>query len=155
MAAVVNTDSIVKRVLLRAPRARVWRALTDSREMGAWFGANLTDAFAPGKRVRGPVTMKGYEHLTLDITIEAMEPERRFSWRWHPNAVDPSRDYGDEPTTLVTFELEDTPEGTMLTVVESGFDRLPAARRAEAYRGNEGGWAYQMEAINKHVAASA
>jgi hypothetical protein len=84
-----------------------------------------------------------------------MEPERRFSWRWHPNAVDGNRDYSDEPTTLVTFELEDVPEGTLLTVVESGFDRLPASRRAEAFRGNEGGWAYQMESISKYVGASA
>jgi uncharacterized protein YndB with AHSA1/START domain len=153
-AAVVNTDTIVKQVLLRAPRSRVWRALTDSREFGAWFGAKIADAFAPGARVRGAITHPGYEHLTMEMTIEAMEPERRFSWRWHPNAIDAARDYGSEPTTLVTFELEEVPEGTMLTVVESGFDRIPADRRAEAYRGNEGGWAYQVDSINRYVAAN-
>src|SRR5262249_18004967 len=155
MNAVATTDSIVKKVLLRAPRSRVWRALTNSREFGSWFGAAFSDAFAPGARVRGPVTMKPYDHLTIDITIEDMEPERRFSWRWHPHAVDRKRDYSDEPTTLVTFTLEEVEGGTMLTVVESGFDGIPAARRADAFRGNEGGWAYQMESIAKHVTSPA
>jgi uncharacterized protein YndB with AHSA1/START domain len=150
----VNTDAIVKKVLLRAPRSRVWRALTDVQEFNAWFGVALSGAAAPGARLRGPVRMKGYEHLTLDMTIERVEPERVFSWRWHPSATDPSTDYSAEPTTLVTFELEEVPDGTMLTVVESGFDRIPAARRADAYRGNEGGWTYQMDAINRYVSAT-
>lgn len=155
MSAAVTSDSIVKTVVLRAPRARVWRALTNAQEFGTWFGVRFTDRFAPGDRVRGPITIQGYEHLTLDMTIETMEPERRFAWRWHPNAIDAKRDYSQEPTTLVTFELEDVPEGTKLTVTESGFDAVPAARRAEAFRGNEGGWTYQMEAIKRHVSASA
>jgi len=149
------TDAISKTVILRAPRARVWRALTNSQEFGAWFDAKFSDPFTAGARVRGPVTMKGYDHLSIDITIETLEPERRFAWRWHPHAIDAAHDYSAEPTTLVTFELEDVPEGTRLTVVESGFDQIPAARRAEAYRGNEGGWAYQVEAIARYVSASA
>jgi uncharacterized protein YndB with AHSA1/START domain len=154
MSAVVNTDAIVKQVLVRAPRTRVWRALTDSREFGAWFGVSFSDRFAPGARMRGPITHKGYDHLTMDFTIERMEPERRFSWRWHPNAVDPARSYDAEPTTLVTFELEEVPDGTLLTVTESGFDAIPADRRAEAYRGNEGGWAYQVDSINRYVSTT-
>jgi uncharacterized protein YndB with AHSA1/START domain len=155
MSTAVTTDTITKKVLLRAPRARVWRALTDSQEFGTWFGVKFSRPFAPGARMQGPIQHKGYEHLTMDLTVDAIEPERRFSWRWHPNAIDPNRDYDTEPTTLVTFELEEVPGGTMLTVVESGFDRIPAERRAEAFRGNEGGWTYQMESISKHVSASA
>lgn len=154
MTVAATTDSIVKKVLLKAPRARVWRALTNAQEFGAWFGVKFSDAFAPGARMRGAILHKGYEHLTMDLTIETMEAERRFSWRWHPHGIDPAVDYSVEPTTLVTFELEEVPEGTMLTVVESGFDRIPAARRAEAYRGNEGGWTHQMESISRYVATT-
>lgn len=155
MSAAVNTDTIVKRVLLRAPRARVWRALTNAQEFGSWFGAKFAGGFTPGARVQGAITHKGYEHLTMEITIETIEPERRFAWRWHPNAIDPAKNYAEEPTTLVTFELEEVPEGTMLTVVESGFDRIPEARRAEAFRGNEGGWTHQIESISRHVSTAA
>ena len=155
MTAGVNTDSITKSVLLKAPRSRVWRALTNAQEFGTWFGARLTGTFAPGARVQGPITHKGYEHLTMDFTIDKMEPERLVSWRWHPAAIEPGVNYSAEPTTLVTFELEAVDGGTRLTVVESGFDRIPVARRAEAFRMNEGGWAQQMESISKYVSATA
>ena len=144
-------DRIEKKVLLRAPRSRVWRALTNADEFGRWFGARLTGTFTPGARVRGPITHKGYEHLTLEITIERMEPERLVAWRWHPNAVDPAADYAAEPTTLVTFELEEVDGGTMVTVVESGFGSIPPARRAQAFRSNSQGWAIQMENIKQYV----
>ena len=144
-----TTDRIQKQVVLRAPRERVWRALTNAEEFGGWFGVDFTGgAFSPGGRIRGKVQHKGYEHLTMEITIERMEPQRLFSWRWHPGASPPGP---DEPTTLVVFELEDTPEGTKLTVTESGFDRIPLPRRAEAFRDNEGGWTGQMKAIAKHL----
>lgn len=133
----------------------MWRALTSAEEFGSWFGAKLAGPFTAGARVRGPVTHKGYEHLTMDITIERMEPERLFSWRWHPHPIDPTVDYAAEPTTLVTFELKDAPEGTLLTVVESGFDGIPLARRASAYRGNEEGWTAQMENVQRHVGQTA
>ena len=119
------------------------------------FGVDLDGSFAPGARLRGRITHKGYEHLPFEITIEEMEPERLFSWRWHPNAVEPNVDYDAEPTTLVVFELDDAEEGTLLTVVESGFDGIPADRRAEAYRGNEQGWSGQMEAIERYVGRAA
>jgi uncharacterized protein YndB with AHSA1/START domain len=147
-----STDSIEKTIVLRVPRSRVWRALTDSAEFGTWFGVKVEGQFAPGARVRGKITHPGYEHLTWDITVERMEPERLFSWRWHPYAVEPGVDYSREPTTLVEFELAEVPEGTRLTVVESGFDQVPLARRAQAYRMNEGGWTHQMKAIERHVA---
>jgi uncharacterized protein YndB with AHSA1/START domain len=148
-----STDRIEKTMVLRAPRSKVWRALTDPAQFSEWFGARLKDAFDPGARVRGPVTSPGYEHLTMDITIDRVEPERLFSWRWHPGGdpdIDPS-----EPTTLVVFELSEVPEGTRLTVTETGFDRIPPSRRGKAYRENDEGWTGQMEAIRKYLAAAA
>ncbi len=145
-------DRIEKQTLLRAPRSRVWRAISDAGEFGRWFGVELSGAFAPGARLKGKITHKGYEHVPFEMTIERVEPERLFSWRWHPNALDPLVDYSTEPTTLIVFELKDVDGGTLLTVVESGFERLPAARLEEAYRGNERGWTGQMKAIAEHVA---
>lgn len=151
-----TADRIEKQIRLRAPRSRVWRALTTPKELGSWFGVAFDDAvtFAAGARVRGQITHPGYEHVTWDVTIEQLEPERLFSWRWHPGAVDAAYDYSTEPTTLVVFALEDAPDGTILTVTESGFDGIPLARRAEAYRGNEGGWDYQIHAIANYVAST-
>jgi uncharacterized protein YndB with AHSA1/START domain len=145
------TDRIQKTIGLRAPRARVWRALTDPAQFSTWFEVKLTDPFVPGARVRGPVTHPEYQHLTMDITIEQVEPERLFSWRWHPGG-DPDIDPA-EPMTLVVFELEAVPEGTRVTVTETGFDRIPAARRSKAFRENDEGWAGQLENIRKYLAA--
>jgi uncharacterized protein YndB with AHSA1/START domain len=122
------TDRIEKEIVLRAPRSRVWRALADPEEFAAWFG-------------------------TVEIAIERMDPESRMSYRWHPYAVEPGVDYSSEPTTLVEFHLEEVAEGTRLTVVESGFDRIPAARRAEALRMNDAGWAEQLENVARYVAS--
>lgn len=146
-----STDRIERTVLLRAPRSRVWRALTDAREFGAWFGVALEGQFAVGETIRGRITYPGYEHLTMQVTVERMEPERLFSYRWHPHAVDPDFDYATEPTTLVEFRLEEVPEGVRLTLVESGFDRIPPERRDEAFRRNSEGWSGQMENIRSHV----
>jgi len=146
-----NTDRIEKKIVLRAPRARVWRAITDSREFGTWFRAVLDGPFVAGERVTGRITYPGYEHLTMELLVEKVEPERLFSFRWHPNAVEPGTDYAKEPTTLVEFRLEEVTEGTQLTIVESGFDALPAERRAEAYRGNDEGWTEQVRNIAAHV----
>jgi uncharacterized protein YndB with AHSA1/START domain len=146
------TDRIEREVVIHAPRSRVWRALTDPAEFGAWFGVQVEGDFAPGARVRGAIAHPGYEHVTWEITVERMEPERLFSWHWHPYAVDPDVDYSHEPTTLVVFELEEVAEGTRLTVVESGFDQIPLARRAEAFRMNGEGWTHQMQAIARYVA---
>jgi uncharacterized protein YndB with AHSA1/START domain len=152
MNATASTDRIEKRVVINAPRARVWRALTDAREFGSWFGVRIDGAFAAGATVRGQITHPGYEHLSMEIQIERIEPERLFSYRWHPYAVDAAIDYSAEPTTLVEFALADGDGGTVLTVVESGFDRIPAARRAEAFRMNEGGWTQQVDNIARHAA---
>jgi len=151
----LNMDRIEKSILLRAPRARVWRALADAGEFGQWFGVKLNGSFAPGARLTGKITHKGYEHCPFEITIERMEPERRLSWRWHPHAIDPKTDYSTEPTTLVVFELAEVADGTLLTVVESGLEGIPLARRGEAYRGNEQGWAAQMKAIETYVSQAA
>ena len=140
-------DRIEEQVVLAAPRARVWRALTNADELGAWFGVNLAGAtISPGARVRGNITSPGYEHVVFDALIEEMVPERRFAWRWHPHAIDPAVDYAAEPRTLVAFTLEDAPDGgTLLRVEESGFDALPAARRESAFLGNSGGWRAQLQ----------
>jgi uncharacterized protein YndB with AHSA1/START domain len=148
-----STDLIEKTMLLRAPRSKVWRALTDPEQFGAWFGARLTDPFTPGTRVRGPMVTPGHEQYVMDMTIDRVQPERLFSWRWHPGG-DPNVDPA-EPMTLVVFELEDVPEGTRLTLRESGFDQIPPARRANSYRGNEKGWTGQFENLQKYLASAA
>ena len=146
-----STDRIEKEIVLRAPRSRVWRALTDAKEFGTWFRAEMKDAFSPGAPARGRITYPGYEHLTFEVLVERMEPEHLFSFRWHPYAVDPEKDYSSEPMTLVEFELSDVPEGTLLKVTESGFDRIPLERRAEAFRMNSGGWEEQMQNVARYV----
>jgi uncharacterized protein YndB with AHSA1/START domain len=151
----MSTDYIKKSVVLRAPRERVWWALSDPKAFGEWFGVKLNGSFTPGKRLRGQITHEGYENYPFEIAIERAEPQRLLSWRWHPNTVDPQKDYSSEPTTRVAFQLEDVPEGTRLTVVESGFDAIPSARRYEAYEGNEKGWTMQMEAIEDYLAKAA
>jgi len=151
----MSTNQIKETVFLPEPRARVWKALSDTSEFGNWFGVKLSGPFVPGAHLRGKVTHKGYEHYPFEITIDRVEPERLLSWRWHPNAVDPKVDYSSEPTTLVIFELEDAPGGTRLSLVESGFDGIPQSRRSEAYGGNEKGWTMQMESIQRHLTHAA
>jgi uncharacterized protein YndB with AHSA1/START domain len=149
----IQTDRIEKKILLAAPRSRVWRALTNADEFGTWFRVNLEGSFVVGRPIRGQITYPGYEHLTMELTVERLDAERLFSFRWHPYAVDPAVDYSAEPTTLVEFQLAEAPGGTELCVVESGFDRIPAHRRAEAFRMNGEGWASQLENIQRYVAA--
>jgi uncharacterized protein YndB with AHSA1/START domain len=150
-----STDRIERRILLKSPLARVWRALSDAKEFGAWFGVDFKgQTFVAGKSVRGQITYPGYEHIVMDVLIERMVTERLLSWRWHPAAIDPAVDYSQEPTTLVVFELEEGDGGVLLSVVESGFDRVPPARRAAAFRMNSSGWDEQMKNIEKHVATS-
>jgi len=150
-----TADRIERQVRLRHPRTRVWRALTDSREFGQWFGAVFTEAFEPGARLRGRITHKGYEHMTMDVVIERIEPEHTFSYRWHPGASEPGESFEHEPMTLVEFTLADAPGGTLLKVVETGFDAIPIARRAKALKQNEGGWTGQMKAIEAYLARNA
>ena len=148
-----STDRIERKILLKAPRSRVWRALSDAAEFGAWFGVDFKGkTFVAGKPVQGKVTYPGYEHIVMEVQIERMERERLLSWRWHPAAIDPSVDYSQEPTTLVVFELEEVDGGTLLTVVESGLDKIPLARRATVFRLNSSGWDEQMRNVEKHVA---
>ena len=150
-----STDRIERRILLKAERSRVWRALSDATEFGEWFGVDFKgETFAAGKTVKGRVTYPGYEHLLMEIVIERVVPERLLSWRWHPAAIDPAVDYSQEPMTLVVFELQDGEGGTVLSVAESGFDKIPVARRADVLRMNSSGWDEQMTNIEKHVAAA-
>jgi len=153
----ISTDRIEKNILLRAPRNRVWRALADSAEFGTWFGVKFDAPFTPGTLVQGVLVPSKvdpeskYAGLRFDITIEQMEPERIFSFRWHPHAIDPNFDYSLEPTTLVVFTLEDAAEGILLTVTESGFDQIPLARRITAFTSNDGGWAEMVKVFAEYI----
>ncbi|MGA2017672.1 MAG: SRPBCC family protein [Opitutaceae bacterium] len=148
----MNTDRIEKRIELKAPIARVWRALTDHVEFGQWFHAKMDGPFAPGKTTGGRITYPGYEHITWEATVQRMDKERLFSFTWHPYAIEPGVDYSKEPPTLVEFRLEKAPGGTLLVLTESGFDKIPAGRRAKAFRMNDGGWTEQLKNIGSHVA---
>ena len=150
--APATSDRIEKQVELDAPRSRVWRALTDASQFGQWFGVRLDGEFVPGREITGNLTVPKYEHLTMHLWIEAVEPERYFSFRWHPYAIDTSIDYSQEPTTLVSFTLEDIGSRTRLTIVESGFDAIPESRRAKAFASNSQGWTGQAENIRKYLA---
>jgi len=161
-----NTDRIEKKRLLRAPRELVWRAISDSTQFGKWFGAEFDGPFVAGKRATGkfvPTTVdveaaksqKRHEGMPFEWTIDRVEPMRLFSLRWHPMAVDPGVDYSKEPTTLVVFELEEAPDGTMLTVTESGFDQIPIERRAKAFSSHEPGWTMQTTLLDKYLALAA
>lgn len=146
------TDRIEKRIELKAPVSRVWRALTDYLEFGEWFRVKLDGPFVAGQVSRGHITHPGYEHLVWEATVQRLEPERLCSFTWHPYAVDPKMDYSNETPTLVEFTLEKTPNGTLLLLTESGFDKIPSQRRLEALRMNDGGWTQQMKNIESHVA---
>ena len=149
-----TSDRIEKQAVLKAPRSRVWRAITDAGEFGTWFGAKFDTGFSEGKSSAGKITFPGYEHVTIEVVVERIEPETLFSFRWHPYAIDTSVDFSAEPMTLVEFRLEEADAGTRLTIVESGFDQIPLARRAEAFRMNEGGWAHQISSIDAYVTES-
>jgi uncharacterized protein YndB with AHSA1/START domain len=150
-----STDRIERQILIKASVARVWRALADAEEFGNWFGVALAgQRFVAGQRARGRITHPGYEHLVFEILVERIEPQRLLSFRWHPAAIDPAVDYSSEPTTLVVFEIEPADGATLLRVVESGFDALPASRRLTAFRMNGEGWEQQMHNIDRHASAA-
>lgn len=149
-----STDRIDKQFHVNAPRSRVWRAIANAEEFGTWFRLKLDGTFAPGATVRGHVSIPNYEHLKVEMVIEKMEPEGHFSYRWHPYPADPTYDYSAEPMTLVEFRLEETATGTTVSISESGFDKLPASRRAEAFRMNEAGWTGQAKHLTAHVEQS-
>jgi uncharacterized protein YndB with AHSA1/START domain len=146
-----DLNQIEKRVLLHAPRSRVWRAIANAAEFGVWFGVKLEGAFVEGAAIRGKIAHPGYQHLTMEVQVERIAPEHYFACRWHPYSIDPNVDYSSESMTLVEFRLEDADGGTLLTIVESGFDQIPLARRAEAFRMNDQGWAEQTLSIERHV----
>lgn len=145
------SNIIEKRIELKAPISRVWRALTDYREFGQWFCVKLENPFVPGQISRGRLTYPGYEDIVWEVVIQKMEPERLFSFTWHPYAVDPKVDYSQEVPTLVEFKLEEIVSGTLLTLTESGFDKLPKHRLTDAFRMNDGGWTEQMSNIETYV----
>lgn len=161
----MSNDRIEKKILLRAPLKRIWRALSDSAEFGTWFGVKFHGPFVAGGHLTGvivPTTVdaevagaqKEFEGLPFAITVEQIEHEHLFSFRWHPYAIDRSVDYSAEETTLVVFELHGQADGVMLTVTESGFDKIPLERRAKAFTANEAGWGMVIHLIEKYLVAS-
>jgi uncharacterized protein YndB with AHSA1/START domain len=165
MASTSSTDRIEKKITLRATRERVWRALSDSKQFGTWFGVDLDGPFEPGKLVTGRMTptkvdaevakiQEPYAGHHFEWTVERVEPMRLISFRWHPFAIDPTHDYSKEPTTLIVFELAEVAGGVELRITESGFDKLPPERRAQAFKANEGGWEKQAELIAKYLAGA-
>jgi uncharacterized protein YndB with AHSA1/START domain len=158
----VSTDRIEKRILLHAPRERVWRAITDSEEFGRWFGAAFDAPFEAGARLTGRIVptsvdpevaalQKPYDGFAFELFVDQIEPMRIFSFRWHPYAVEPGIDYSKEPTTLVVFELQESAGSALLSIFESGFDQIPLARRARAFAANDGGWAKQTQLLEKYL----
>lgn len=146
-----SSDRIERNMVMKAPLAKVWESITDHTKFGQWFECRLDGPFIPGQTTTGRITTKGYEQLQLALEVQKLEPKTHFSWRWHPYAIDPKADYSKEPTTLVELHLEEVPGGTRVTVSESGFEKLPPNRRAEAYRMNDGGWEAQLANITKYV----
>lgn len=148
---ILATDltKIERSVFIRAPRARVWRAIANVREFAAWFRVKAEGEFLPGATVRMTSLHPGYEHISFSVIVETIEPETRLTWRWHPGADQPP---AGEPMTSVEFRLADEDGGTRVTVIESGFDRLSLARRAKAYDENTKGWEAQMAALTKYAA---
>jgi uncharacterized protein YndB with AHSA1/START domain len=158
-----DTDRIEKQILLRAPLERVWKAISDAKQFGTWFGVEFDDQFAPGASIGGKIVptkvdeevarmQEAYSGTAFDIMVERIEPMSLFSFRWHPYAVETDIDYSKEPTTLVTFALQEVAGGVLLTITESGFDRVPLERRAEAFKSNEQGWVIQTTLIGKYLA---
>jgi uncharacterized protein YndB with AHSA1/START domain len=158
----MDSDQIQKKILLHAPLKRIWSALADSKEFGAWFGMKFDGPFTPGAHLRGTIVptkvnaevakaQQKYEGMPVEITIEKMEPERLFSFRWHPYAIEQDVDYSVEPTTLIEFLLQETKDGVMLTVTESGFDQIPLARRVKAFTANEQGWGMALKVIEEYL----
>jgi len=159
----MNTDRIEKRIVLPAPLERVWRAISDARQFGSWFGVAFDGPFVAGARLTGkivPTTVdaevakqqKPYAGMAFEFFVERIEPMRTIEFRWHPFAVEPGVDYSGEPTTRIVFELQPVSDGVLLTVTESGFDQIPLARRAKAFTANDGGWAMQMKLIENYLA---
>jgi uncharacterized protein YndB with AHSA1/START domain len=148
------TDRIEKQIELKAPVSRVWRAITDHQQFGEWFKVKIDGPFVPGEISTGHITHPGYEHIQWDAEVKEMQPERYFAYAWHPYAVDPKVDYSSEPRTLVEFRLEPTDAGTLLKITESGFDKIPAHRRAEAFKMDDSGWTGQIKNIANYVASN-
>jgi uncharacterized protein YndB with AHSA1/START domain len=143
--------TIKRQVVIAAPVAKVWEALTDYKKFGTWFRVNLEGPFVAGEVSQGFITWPGYEHIRWVATVQVIAPRMLFSFTWHPYAIDPAMDYSKEEPTLVEFRLEPVSSGTRVTVTESGFEKVPEARRAEAFRMNDRGWEQQMKNIEEYV----
>jgi uncharacterized protein YndB with AHSA1/START domain len=159
----MSADRIEKKIVLRAPLERVWRAISNAKEFGSWFGVAFDGPFTAGARLTGkivPTTVDAevarmqepYAGKAFEWTVERIEPMNKISFRWHPYAVEEGVDYSKEPTTLIEFVLTEDAGGILLTIAESGFDQIPLERRAKAFKANEGGWGMQVRLVEKYLA---
>ena len=155
-------DRIQKKITLRAPQSRVWQAVSDAKKFGSWFGVDFEGPFVAGRSLHGRMRptevdaevaelQEAHRGKAFDWSVEKIEPESRIVFRWHPFAIEPDVDYSKEPTTQIVFELRTIPEGTELTITESGFSKIPLERRAKAFAANEGGWQYQTKLLEKYL----
>jgi uncharacterized protein YndB with AHSA1/START domain len=162
----MSSDRIEKQIVLNAPREKVWRAISESTRFGAWFGVAFDGPFVEGRPLTGRITptevdpevaklQEPARGFRFSVFVERIQPMERFAFRWHPFAIEKDKDYSREPMTLVTFELSDAGQGTLLKITESGFDQLPAERRAQAFKANDGGWTHQTRLIAKYLAREA
>jgi uncharacterized protein YndB with AHSA1/START domain len=162
----MSTDRIEKQILLHAPLERVWQAVSDAQQFGRWFGVALNGAFTAGAHLTGTISpttvdpevaklQKPHEGKSFELWVEKIEPMRSISFRWHPHAIAPGKDYSKEPKTLIVFNLQAFGKDTRLTITESGFDRIPIERRAEAFKANDGGWSHQAKLIEKYLSMQA
>jgi uncharacterized protein YndB with AHSA1/START domain len=159
----MSTDRIEKKILLHATRERVWKAISEAEQFGAWFGVAFDGSFVGGARLTGRIVptavdpniaklQEPHAGKPFEFSVDRIEPMQRISFRWHPFAVETGVDYSNEPTTLIVFELHEAEGGTLLTISETGFDQIPLARRAAAFKANDGGWAMQTTLIAKYLA---
>lgn len=159
----MSTDKVEREIVLKAPKAKVWKAISNASEFGAWFGVDFEGrSFVAGQPMLGKIAptkvdpevaklQAPHAGKKFEIKVDRIEPEEHFSFFWHPFAIDPNVDYSQEEPTLVTFSLTEVSGGTKLVITETGFDRIPAARRAAAFQANDGGWAHQTKLIEKYV----
>jgi uncharacterized protein YndB with AHSA1/START domain len=159
----MSEDKIEKQIVLKASMDRVWNALADSQAFGTWFGMKIEGPFETGKTVKAVITptkvdpevaeqQKPYEGVEFELCIEDVKPNQRLAFRWHPYKTDDDKDLWSQPSTLVSFNLTQQPDGIHLTVTEEGFQNIPLDLRAKAFASNCEGWAIQVQLIGKYLA---
>jgi uncharacterized protein YndB with AHSA1/START domain len=148
-------DRIERELVLPAPLARVWAALTEPAGLSAWFGTRATVDLRPGGSLAFIWDEHGTERHRSRGEVETVEPPYRFVFRWQPFAGYETAPLSESPTTRVEFTLEEHPQGTLLRVVESGFASLPPELRGTSFERNTRGWQIELGELAAYIAALA